>query len=263
MLVHKPITKISSGMKKLLLIALLAPLFIGAAPPDSNQNTVEFWGGTGQYRRDSGCGRYQKVEYQDLAVRYKYKVVEEEEYLNDSGKVAVKKVVSPFTFILDASYTRGTATDLDRNLYDTYHSTPAGTAEEYFQTGFKLQGDWRKFGLGLGVVLVDDDTDAGILPSVFLRAGQNDQFYLTGEMCYANPFRSGHGVLAAGLGMQTSSLELWGGAGAWAYEDRFRPCLAVKYHFGDMLLGVAASYATFSQDGVVPYSVSVGVGYEF
>jgi hypothetical protein len=250
-------------MKKLFLIALMAPLFIGAAPPDPNQNTVEFWGGTGQYRRDSGCGHYQKVKYYDAAVSYKHKVVETEEYLNDSGKVAVRKVASPVTLILDASMTRGTATDLDYYYYDEYHSTPAETTVEYFQAGAKVQGDYKNFGFGLGGVAAGDEGGFDVVPAVLLRVGPRDKVYLSWEFLYANPLSSGHGALAAGLGHQSGNLDLWAGMGGWIDEDHFRPCLTVKYHFGEMMVGADASYGTYSQNGITPYSVSLGVGYEF
>ena len=249
-------------MKKLLILVLLAPLFIGAAPPDPNQNTVEFWGGTGQYRRVSGCSHYQKVEYYDISVSYKHRETEDEEYLNDSGKVAVRKVATPLTIIIDASMTQGTATDIIYN-YDEYHSTPAETTIEYIQAGFKFQGDWRKIGFGMGAVAVGDEGGFGIVPAVLLRVGPRDQFFLTGELLYANPVRSGHGFLATGLGRQAGNLDLWVGLSGWVDEEHSRPCLTVKYHFDNMLLGVDASYGTSSQDGITPYSVSLGVGYEF
>jgi hypothetical protein len=250
-------------MKKLLILVFLAPLFIGAAPPDPNQNTVEFWGGTGQYRRDAGCGHYQRVKYHDIAVSYKHKVVETEEYLNDSGKVAIRKVASPVTLILDASMTQGTATDLDYYYYDEYHSTPAETTIEYIQVGAKVQADYKNFGFGLGGVALGDEGGFDVGPAVLLRAGPRDKVYLSWEFLYANPFRSGHGIMATGLGRQTGNLDLWVGMSGWIEEEHSRPCLTVKYHFGDMLLGVDASYGTSSQDGIRPYSVSLGVGYEF
>ncbi|MDO9391656.1 MAG: hypothetical protein Q7U71_07780 [bacterium] len=251
-------------MKKLLILVLLAPLFIGAAPPDPNQNTVEFWGGTGQYRRDAGCGHYQKVEYQDIAVSFKHKGVETEEYLNDSGKVAVRKVASPVTFILDASMTRGTAVDIDPvYYYDDITPVPVEETVEYVQAGVKMQADWKYIGFGLGGVAVGDEGGFGVVPAGLLRVGPRDQIYLTWELLYANPIRSGHGFLATGLGHQSGNLDLWVGLSGWLEEDHSRPCLTVKYHFGNMLLGVDASYGTSVQDGVRPYSVSVGVGYEY
>lgn len=251
-------------MKKLLILAFLAPLLIGAAPPEANQNTIEFWGGNGQYRRDAGCGHYQKVKYYYAAVRYKHKVVEETEYLNDSGKVYVKRKATPFSVILDASYTRGTAADIDYYYYDGYNRTQIEETVEYIQASAKLQADGRALGLGLGMVAAGDDGGLGVAPAVLLRVWPLDKIYLTGEFFYANPLRSGHGFFAAGLGHQSKNLELWAGAGCWM-EDLYysRPCLTVKYHFGDMLLGVDASYGTSVQDGVRPYSVSLGVGYEF
>jgi len=251
-------------MKKLLILVLLAPLFIGAAPPEPGQNTIEFWGGTGQYRQGTGCGNYHRIKYYEAAVSYKHKVVEKTEYLNDSGKVYVKRVASSLTVILDASLTRGTAVDIYPDYYfDDYFPTPVEETVEYFQAGVKMQGDSQDFGFGIGGVVVSDEGDLGVVPAVFLRIGPRDQFYLTGEFLYANPLRSGHGILAAGLGRQAGNLEMWAGVGGLVDGQHSQPCLTVKYHFGDMLLGVDASYGTSSQDGITPYSVSLGVGYEF
>ena len=202
------------------------------------------------------------MEYYDIAVSYKHKVVKEEEYLNDSGKVYIKRSATPVTLILDASYTQGTAADVIYD-YDEYHSTPAETTVEYSQAAFKLQSDWKYFGFGVGGVAVVDEGNPGIAPAGLLRIGPRDQIFLTGELLYANPVRSGHGVLAAGLGHQSGNLDLWVGLSGWIDEEHSRPCLTLKYHFGEMLLGVDASYGTTSRDGVRPYSVSVGVGYEF
>ncbi|MDP2808133.1 MAG: hypothetical protein Q8O74_08385 [bacterium] len=252
-------------MKKLLILVLLAPLFIGAAPPGPGQNTIEFWGGTGRYRRQAGCNPAQRVEYYDVAVSFKHRVTEEQITVADSGYFSIKtirKVATPFSFLIDASMTRGTATDIIY-YYDDYHSTPAEDTVEDIQAGAKLQGDWKNFGFGLGGVTAGDEGGFGMVPAGYLRIGPRDKIYLTGELLYANPIISGHGILAAGLGHQSKNLDLWAGAGVWVNEQHLRPCLTIKYHFRDMMLGLDASYGTSTQDGIKPYSISLGVGYEF
>lgn len=250
-------------MKKLLILVLLAPLFIGAAPPEPGQNTIEFWGGTGRYRRQSGCNPVQRVEYHSAAVNFKHRIAKEQKYLNDSGMAAVKKVATPFSLLFDISWINGTATDiLDEYDYDSTSSTAVKNVQ-FNQTGFKLQGDWRVIGAGLGITGMDDDGDQIALPSGYLRIGQRDKVFLTGEYLYASPLHSGHGAMTAGLGHQSNDLDLWAGLGYGLYDESLRPGLTVKYHFDNMLLGVDASYGTSSHDGVRPYSVSVGVGYEF
>jgi hypothetical protein len=254
-------------MRKLLLLVLLAPLFIGAAPPDQPQNTFEFWGGGGRYVH-SGCDHTMDVKYYEAAVSLKHRTMTTTSCIIDSGKVKYQKALSPYSVIIEASALQGTANEISKPAYSLDVSPPTDNVE-YYQLGFKVEADWQAFGMGLGGGASaggydsEDNQDSngfGLYPAVRLRLGERDKLYVSGELFYSSPLRSGHGGLAAGLGHEGKSLELWAGGALMPDDDKYRPALTVKYRFNGMMAGLNASYSTVEQHGINPYAFSLGVG---
>jgi len=251
-------------MKRLLPLILLAPLFVGFAPRDSANTTVEFWGGTGRFYRPGGCEHTGRdVKFFEGAVSLEHRPMEEKEALDDSGRVVLKKIPTPFSIRFDGSMLQGATTEVFYTDYIDEYRLPATGNITVTQFGLKLQGDWQNFGLGLGGLVLNDDEEAGLAPSARVRVGRLDQLYLSGELLYANPMYSGHGLLSAGLGFRARDLDAWIGAGYGPYDDDYRPYITVKQHFDNIMVGLNASYATKTNHGITPYAVSIGVGFDF
>lgn len=251
-------------IKRLLPLILLAPLCVGFAPRDSADISVELWGASGRFYQPGSCEhRGRDVKYFEGAAVVEYRYKDEKICLDDSGRTVVQKVPTPFSVRLDCSLLQGEGTELIEEG-DTYsYYSPRTVDVTMSNLGAKLQWDWANFGLGLGGMVLDDGEDAGLAPSVRVRIGPRDELYLSGELLYACPLRSGQGLLNAGLGFRTGTMDAWVGGGYGPYDHALRPCITIRQNIRDMMVGINLSYGSEADHGITPYAVSLGVGYQF